>query len=144
MNPLPVHELALVELHVSVEDWPLVIEAGLALSETVGAAAFVAPEALVVTVAPAVPGAMKVAITDVMPSFVEPLALAVWMPVAESHLSSAKPESPGLFSERPSVQPLPAVQFCEVLLTAKYANAYSLVAEVAPAVETLALDTLDW
>jgi hypothetical protein len=37
LKPLPVHEDALVELQVSVADWPLVIEVGFALNVTVGA-----------------------------------------------------------------------------------------------------------
>jgi hypothetical protein len=35
-KPVPVQELAFVELHVSVEDWPAVMEGGLAESEAVG------------------------------------------------------------------------------------------------------------
>jgi hypothetical protein len=37
VNPLPVQLVALVEDHVSVEDWPEVIEVGFALNATVGA-----------------------------------------------------------------------------------------------------------
>ena len=37
VKPVPVHEVALVELQVSVEDWPEGIEVGFAVSETVGA-----------------------------------------------------------------------------------------------------------
>jgi hypothetical protein len=36
-NPVPEHEVALVEDHESVEDWPEVMEVGLAVREAVGA-----------------------------------------------------------------------------------------------------------
>lgn len=36
-KPVPVHDVALVELHVSVEEFPSVIVVGAAVSETVGA-----------------------------------------------------------------------------------------------------------
>ena len=35
-KPVPVQEVAFVELHVSVEDWPAVMEVGLAEREAVG------------------------------------------------------------------------------------------------------------
>ena len=37
VKPLAVHEVALVLLQVSVDDWPEVMEVGLALNEAVGA-----------------------------------------------------------------------------------------------------------
>jgi hypothetical protein len=36
VKPVPVQEVAFVELHVSVEDWPAVMEVGLAESVTLG------------------------------------------------------------------------------------------------------------
>jgi hypothetical protein len=35
-NPVPPHEVALVELQMSMDDWPEVIEVGLAVSATPG------------------------------------------------------------------------------------------------------------
>jgi hypothetical protein len=58
VNPVGVHDVALVELHESVEDWPLVIVVGLADRLAVGAAEVTAvmpimPAAQSVKLAPA-------------------------------------------------------------------------------------------
>ena len=51
--PEAVHDVALVELQVSVEDWPLAIEVGLAVSVAVGTGAMLTVAEAAVLVPPA-------------------------------------------------------------------------------------------
>jgi hypothetical protein len=94
-KPVPVQEVAFVELHVSVEDWPLVIEVGLAERDAVGGGTV--PTVTVALAVPVPPAPVQetlyicVAVGDIvavpdMPEAVKPVPVQL-MAFVELHVS---------------------------------------------------------